>query len=81
MNHMTFHVQLQNKYGSPVTCECNIGLSPSQLRTCYTNSTKVESMSPHKGIMHVVNYAHSSLGHSTEHEQVNGSHMSFNVQC
>ena len=40
-------------------------LSPYQLSDCN---------------MHVGNFAHGSLGHAIEHEQVMGRHMTFNVQ-
>ena len=65
--------------GRPVTCESNIALSPSKLKTCYTNSTKVVSMSLHEGNMHVYDFAHGSLGHAIEHGQVIGSFMAFSV--
>ena len=63
-----------------MTCDSNIDLSPIKLRTYYTNSTKVESMSLHEYNMHVGNLAHGSLSHVIECEQVMGSHMAFSVQ-
>ena len=61
-------------------CESNIGLSPSWLRTCYTNSTKIESMSLQVCNIHVGNLLHSSLAHAIKHSQVMGSHSAFNVK-
>ena len=78
---MTFHVQLLEYLGSYVTGESNIGLSPSYLRTCFTNSTKVESMSLQVHNIHVGNLLHVSLGHAIKHGRVIGSHETFSVQC
>ena len=67
--------------GRPVICEDNMGLSSRYLRTCYTNSAKVESISLYESNMHVDNFTPGDFGHSIGHGQVKGSHMSFNVQC